>query len=256
MRPQQPSAWPFLGRMRLFVLLCSLFVADAAAIYPESPDTRICSQSLGRPLRHWACIAAINNLPTGNLPSIFTTRAQSAANNYIQVPVRYGGARPMPSCIITIDLDGHSLTDQFVSVPWDEIRKMAQVVVEHCVDIFNVGGFITYGVGRTFESLVFPTAYGPDSDIPTPAVVRQPDGASSYVAIPFTPVINEYSKSDKTPHPCPSSTLWTLSPSSRLQPIDVLSDVPYYMTITVSGPLHMPDPEATDYAISYALRGA
>ena len=163
-------------------------------VYPESPDARACSQYLGRPLSHEECQAAVDNLPRGTLPSIFTTRAHTATNNYIEVPVRYSDDDLRPSCSVTIDLEGHSLTDQFVLVPWDEIRKMAQAVVDTCVDILNQGGFITYGIGRTLESLIHPMAYGgDDANIPTPAWVRQPDGSIAYVAVPSTPIVNEYS---------------------------------------------------------------
>ncbi|KAL9131218.1 MAG: hypothetical protein Q9175_006826, partial [Cornicularia normoerica] len=162
----------------------------------------------------------------GSLPSIFTTRAHTATNNYIQVPVRYTDAEPEPSCMVTINLDGHSQDDQFVFVPWDEIREMARVIVDTCVDLFNRGGFITYGVGRTFESLVHPTTYGGDNaEIPTPAWVWEPDETVEFVAIPSIPSTNEY-------------------------------NVPYYMTITISGPLFWLSPGATDYAISLEVMGA
>lgn len=163
--------------------------------YPESPDTMSCSQFLGLSLYHWACQEAVDKLPRGTLPSIFTTRPHSATNNYIQVPVHYADAETRPSCTVTIDLDGHSLNDQFVFVPWDEIRAMAQLVVDSCVDILSRGGFITFGVGRTFESLIHPTAYGGDNDeIPTPSWVLQPDDTVESVAIPFVAASNEYSK--------------------------------------------------------------
>ena len=162
--------------------------------YPELPDARACSQFLGRPLGHEDCQAAVDHLPRGTLPGIFTTRAHTATNNYIQVPVRYNDEDLGPSCSVTIDLEGHSLTDQFVLVPWDEIRDMAQAVVDSCVDILNRGGFVTYGIGRTLESLIHPMAYGgDDAKIPTPAWVRQPDGSIAYVAIPSPPAVNEYS---------------------------------------------------------------
>ena len=163
--------------------------------YPESPDARACSRFLGRPLIHEECQAALDNLPRGTLPSIFTTRAHTATNNYVQVPVRYSNNDLRPGCSVTIDLDGHSLSDQFVFVPWDEIREMAQSIVDTCVDFLNCGGFITYGVGRTLESLIHPTGYrGDGAEILTPASVRQPDGSIAYVAIPSDPSMNEYSK--------------------------------------------------------------
>ena len=166
--------------------------------YPESPDTRVCGQTLGWPLTHSACQAAVNSLPRGSLPSIFTTRSHTVTNNYIQVPVHYSDVDSRPSCTVTVDLDGHSRTDQFVSVPWDEIREMAQVVVDTCVDLMHCGGFITYGVGRTLDSLVYPTAYEEneenDADIPTPAWVQQPDETVESVAIPSVATHHRYSK--------------------------------------------------------------
>ena len=195
MRPQWPFIWLPSGNSGLFTLLVSLCVAYKIHSYPEPPDALWCSQSLGRPLGRWACQAAVNNLPRGTLPSIFTTRAHSATNNYIQVPVRYADAESRPDCTVTIDLDGHSRNDQFVFVPWDEVRQMAQVVVDSCVDTLSRGGFITYGIGRTFESLIHPTAYdGENAEIPTPAWVWQPDGTVNSVAIPSDPASNEYSK--------------------------------------------------------------
>ena len=175
--------------------------------YPESPDARACSQFLGRPLGHAACQAAVDNLPRGTLPSIFTTRAHTTANNYIQVPVRYSDNDLRPSCMVTIDLDGHSRTDQFVFVPWHEIRDMAQRVVDTCVDLLTCGGFITYGVGRTFESLIYPTPYAENSaENPTPAWVWQPDETVGFVAIPSIPTIAEYSElSGFTLSTCPAA---------------------------------------------------
>ena len=198
MRPRWPSTWDFPRQMCLFTLIASPYLAYAMGPYPVSPDVQECGQTPSppeRPLDHRACQGAVDNLPRGTLPSIFTTRAHTATNNYIQVPVHYTDAEPNPGCMVTIDLDGHSKDDQFVFVPWNEIREMAQVIVNTCVDLVNRGGFITYGVGRTFESLIHPTTYeGNNGDIPTPAWVLQPDGAVEFVAIPSSPVINEYSK--------------------------------------------------------------
>ena len=72
---------------------------------------------------------------------------------------------------------------------------MAQVVVDLCVGRFNLGGFITFGVGRTFESLIFPTTYGTDNvPIPNPAWVLQPDENVAFVAIPDTTPTTDYSE--------------------------------------------------------------
>ena len=190
--------WPFLWAASLkwyIFTLASLYVRSATGSYPVSPDVQACSNSLGRPLYHSDCQAAVDSLPRGSLPTIFTTRAHTTSNNYIQVPVRHVNAQPNPSCMITIDLDGHSQSDQFVSVPWDEIRQMAQVIVTRCVDRMHLGGFITFGLGRTFESLVFPTTYGTGNvPIPIPAWVWQPDDTVEFVAIPSTPPIVDYSE--------------------------------------------------------------
>lgn len=164
------------------------------ASYPVLPDALFCSAFLGGPLSKQSCQATVDNLPQGTLPTIFTTRAHTATNNYVQVPARYGDIELGYSCTITIDLDGHSRTDQYVLVPWDEVRKMAQAVVDGCVDGLHRGGYITYGIGRVFESLLDPTAYeGGHTEIP-PAWVQQPDGTVDTVAIPPTRAENEYSK--------------------------------------------------------------
>ena len=195
MRPQWPPIWIFPQKLCLSALSLILFIIHAMALYPQPPDVRACSRFLGHPLDRRACQAAVDNLPRGTLPSIFTTRRHTATNNYIQVPVRYHDTELTSSCVVTIDLDGHSLTDQFVSVPWDEIRKMAQVVVDICVSFLDRGGFITYGVGRALESLIHPTTYGiNNAEIPTPAWVQQPDGTVEFIAIPSVSATTEYSK--------------------------------------------------------------
>lgn len=165
------------------------------ASYPGLPDALFCSAFLGGPLSHESCQAAVDKIPQGTLPTIFTTRAHTATNNHVQVPIRYGDTElESSSCVVTIDLDGHSQTDQSVSVPWDEVREMAQVIVDSCVDGFHRGGYVTYGVGRAVESLLDPTAYGgAQTEIP-PAWVQQPDGTVETVAIPPARVDNGYSK--------------------------------------------------------------
>lgn len=45
----------------------------------------------------------------------------------------------------------------------------------------------------------------------------------------------------------------TIHPSKR---VDAMSDIPYYMTVTVSGPSYWLNPESTDYAISLRVMGA
>lgn len=195
MRLRCPLTWSPLGVLRLLTLSASPHVAYAMDSYPMSPDARSCSRYLGHPLDQRACQAAVDNLPKGTLPSIFTTRTRTATNNYVQVPVHFADAESNPTCLVTIDLDGHSQNDQFVFVPWIEIKEMAQIIVDSCVSPSNRGGFITYGVGRTFESLIHPTSYeGDNVEIPTPAWVWQPDESVEFVAIPYAPATNEYSK--------------------------------------------------------------
>ena len=195
MRSLWPSTLPPAAKSCLCVLIISPYKAYARGPYPVSPDALACSQFLGRPLFHSTCQAAADNLPRGTLPTIFTTRAHTATNNYIQVPLHYTDAEPKPSCMITIDLDGHSQSDQFVFVPWNEVRDMALQLVDSCVYFLSRGGFITYGVGRTLESLIYPTTYGGDNaEFPYPAWVWEPDGTAEFVAIPSNPATDEYSK--------------------------------------------------------------
>ncbi|CAD6592368.1 MAG: hypothetical protein ASARMPREDX12_006046 [Alectoria sarmentosa] len=144
-----------------------------------------------------------------------------------------------PRCVVTIDLDGHSQRDQFVFVPYDQVRVMAQRIVDFCVGIFDRGGFMTYGVGRTLEALITPTAYsGGNTDIPTPAYVEQPDESVGLgiVAVPS----NQDTGAAYILAVCPVHSNY----------IDSFTDVPYYMVISVSGPRVELDPENTDYSIS------
>ena len=53
---------------------------------------------------------------------------------------------------------------------------------------------------------------------------------------------------------CSTSSPEVSEPFSRLQQADVILDIPYYMTITVSG-LSLLNPEATDYAIALSVIG-
>ena len=192
MRPLRSSVWHFAGRLCLCALLISPHIFHTVTSYPEPPDALGCSRTLGRPLSHWACQVALDNLPRGSLPSVFTTRAHTRTNNYIQVPVRNAGVEPRPDCVVTIDLDGDSVNDQFIVVPWDEIRKMTQRIVDTCVKLLGGGGFITYGVGRTLETLI---ANGENNDDnPTPTWVRQPDDTVEYVAIPLVSAVGRHSK--------------------------------------------------------------
>ena len=211
MRLQWLSTWLFPWKARLLIAAFSLSVSYVMGEYPESPDLYLCSASLGRFLTRRGCQVAVDNLPRGHLPRIFTTRAHTATNNYIQVPLQYSDSRTRPTCKVSINLDGHSRTDQFVFVPWDEIRQMAQVVVNRCVGQWSTGGVITYGLGNTFESLVSPTPYE-ETSIPTPAWVWQPDGAVDFVAIPSTPEINDYSEYGcPTPNKHPLISLFIFS---------------------------------------------
>ena len=248
MQPQWPSRCSPSKKLCLLSLIASPYQVYAVDSYPQLPDTLACSRVYQRTLGHGACQAAVDNLPRGALSSIFTTRARTATNNYVQVPVSYADAEPVSNCVVTVDMDGHSQNDQFVVVPWDDIREMAQAVVDTCVGPWTRGGFITYGVGRTLESLIHPTAYGANN--PTPAWVLQPDDTVEYVAIPSMPVMNEYSKFRGT------AMLTGGSECLRRPYTDAGSDVPYYLRITVSVPSLVLDPKTTDYAIALAVTRA
>ncbi|CAD6588376.1 MAG: hypothetical protein ASARMPRED_003540 [Alectoria sarmentosa] len=75
---------------------------------------------------------------------------------------------------------------------------MALQLVDSCVYFLSRGGFITYGVGRTLESLIYPTTYGGDNaELPYPAWVWEPDGTAEFVAIPSNPATDEYIQGTK-----------------------------------------------------------
>ncbi|KAL8827061.1 MAG: hypothetical protein Q9191_003417 [Dirinaria sp. TL-2023a] len=136
-------------------------------------------------LKRPACETALSNLPRGTLLSIFTTRQGAPTNNWNHVPKRYVDLVDNPKCSITVDLDGHSLHDVFVLVPWDKIRAIAEDVIGFCVKDLSWGGWETYGLNASFEALMPPSPYDSLSPAaPTgPAVAYNPDGSGG-IAIP------------------------------------------------------------------------
>lgn len=108
-------------------------------------------------------------------------------SNFVTVPKRYADSGVHPNCIITIDLDGHSKDNVFVLVPWKKVRTMAEDIIDKCIEGVGWGGFQTWGLQRTFDSVLNSTL--DDREVvkdPVPAVVELPDGTldTSVVAIP------------------------------------------------------------------------
>ena len=106
-----------------------------------------------------------------------------------------------PGCVITIDLDGDSQTDDTFEISWTVIRGMAKYVIDGCVSRErSEGGLVTYGLERTTQAIAFPVMRN-GSAIPGissgPVVVENPQGFE--VGIPETPVVvlSDISKSDK-----------------------------------------------------------
>ena len=145
------------------------------------PDAHSCTKQYGHPPLS-ACEAALNNLPYGELPSIFTSRTSEPTNNYITVPQYYvDSAHPL--CAITIDLDGHSTRDVFISVPWNTIRNITTGIIDRCIARINIGGWETFGLKRAFDAVISPSFIGSEDGGST-AAVADPDGTITSVAVP------------------------------------------------------------------------
>jgi len=141
------------------------------------PDVSSCGAIYG-PLSTSPCQVALQGLPSGSIPSIFTTRTSASGNNFVTVPKRYVDSETHPSCAITIDLDGHSKDNVFVLVPWKKIRIIVQDIIDGCVDRSHWGGF---------DAVIDPTLFEPnEANNAVPAQVEQPDGTldTTVVAIP------------------------------------------------------------------------
>lgn len=151
------------------------------SVSADDEDVTVCNERFGHPLQTSRCMAALENVPDSLLPSIFTTRTRSETNNYEQVPLRFVDAATNPACAITVDLEGHSMNDVFVLVPWNEIRALALHVIEYCVAAGSKGGTTTFGLHHVFEAIISPTPYDPSVE---PAVVVNPDGSVDSVAMP------------------------------------------------------------------------
>jgi len=150
------------------------------------PDVSSCGAIYGA-LSTSPCQVALQGLPTGSIPTIFTSRTSASDNNFVTLPKRYVDSEIHPSCAITIDLDGHSKDNVFVLVPWKKIRSIVQDIIDSCVDRSHWGGFETFGLQRTFDAMIDPRLIEPnEANNAVPAQVVQPDGTidTSVVAIP------------------------------------------------------------------------
>lgn len=167
------------------LLLLAVLVIPLAFLC--NAEIKACSVHYGARMQKPRCEAALSKLPERNIPSIFTTREGRVPSNYVQVPQIFHDNNENAECTITVDLDGHSLSDIFVLVPWNEVRRIAAVIIEDCVAQRMKGGFYTFGLNRTFEALVPMTPYNTrvNSVRGRPAEVENPDGtADDSVAMP------------------------------------------------------------------------
>ena len=105
---------------------------------------------------------------------------------FIAVPKHYVDSMGSPACAITVDLDGHSLNDVFVLIPWDQVRHLARIAINVCVDVHAEGGISFFGLNHTFESIIYRVPYDTriNSAIHDTVDVMNPDGSIDSVAIP------------------------------------------------------------------------
>ena len=183
------------------LILSSLLVWWSAGLFRLAaadiarPDVRSCHHEYGI-LDRRSCETAIELLPRGALPSIFSV-GQETMDNMFTLPRFEVDSAERPRCVITIDLDGHSDRNVFVLVPWNKIREMAESILDLCISSagFGWGGTVTFGLQRTFDALVNPAPYGPDGgQVAEPAEVIQPDGSRGIVAIPAGAFGQEYGR--------------------------------------------------------------
>ena len=102
------------------------------------------------------------------------------------VPKRYVDSTVSPACAITVDLDGHSLNDVFVLIPWDHVRLLAHIAINACVRDHAEGGISLFGLNRTFESIIYRVPYDTriNSALHDTVDVMNPDGSTDSVAVP------------------------------------------------------------------------
>ncbi|KAL8818190.1 MAG: hypothetical protein Q9191_007995 [Dirinaria sp. TL-2023a] len=205
--------------VQLFAALGLLALADIVR-----PDIRSCHHQydvLDRPI----CNIALEAMPKGALPSIFSPRA-SIMDNAFTLPRFYVDSAERPRCVITIELDGHSNRNVFVLIPWDKIRDMAEIIMDTCIPLggYGWGGTATFGLQRTFDALVNLAPYDrEEGQLAEPAEVTQPDGSGGFVAIPADAASQGY-------------------------------DVPLYLLVTVSGQRYQVEKRRNDGMIGTSLR--
>ncbi|KAG8530593.1 uncharacterized protein KY384_005096 [Bacidia gigantensis] len=103
-------------------------------------DMSGCSANYGYPLPP-ACATAFAKIPSDTGPWNFRHFPQAGSDNQLQVPLEYKDDNANPTCIITIDLDGHSDQDG-TSEEWStfpNIKAAASHVISQCVEPASVG---------------------------------------------------------------------------------------------------------------------
>ena len=186
----------FVTLLLSFATLYSAFVPIRAEA-PIPPDGWWCSPMLGfsRVMTLPYCLRAFYRMPEGDDIVHYTTDAQQGTqSSWTQVPKRYVNDPNNPQCIITIDLQGHSLHSTYVAVAPSVVRAMAASLITKCLEL-NQGGVRTYGLGNTInEMLIVPTSYDDGSPIDIwgdrsrtispDSTVESSDGADSVMLVP------------------------------------------------------------------------
>lgn len=199
---ERPFLWtqtlPFSLLSLVFHILSCITIIQAYEVV--EPNTSSCSPGYGNPLIRWPCEVALSEMPTGSALKTFSTKTKSRNDDWIHLPQRHVDEDAQPACAITIDLEGHSQRDVSFSVSYDTIRIIAQNVMNHCIGGHGWGGWETYGLLNTFQSLRRPEPY----DIAQQAAVfENPDGSISSLGLPEgTGGINGFSRSHL--HKCTS----------------------------------------------------
>lgn len=179
--------------LRIISLSLGIFHGHVVG-YHDAPDISHCNTRLGRMISVTACQTALSQMPRNRatgLNSVFAS--QSSNRGFTQLPLTYIGSAGRRSCVITIDLDGHSQNDVTVTVPWDVVRQVIQALIDRCASRM-IGGMITYGLGNTLNALINPVAYD-GAAIDLTAVVQQPDGSDTFAFLAPRAIAEGYSMS-------------------------------------------------------------
>ena len=123
------------------------------AYEPIPPDVNSCNPALGKDLNRFRCEVAASDIPQDTRLRTFSTKKPTENDDWIDLPRTFDDFEGSPTCVITVELEGHSQRDNLLfGASWDTIRRIALNVITNCVNSHGWGGYV--GLFRALSTLL------------------------------------------------------------------------------------------------------